>query len=169
MLKGGIDYMIENMSKEKTIFFAKAVQDGGNYTKVWIEKIINNFPDYSIVNVSEVEKQIIEDEKILSFKIFGGEWIDWENLYFFEKKYYFPLIDSCDIVIATEAWNHPRRGKYTTKVIVEMEYGLGIGKKVFGINIENWVIREITKDDLIKIRKEKEDEITFLKFLLRSL
>jgi hypothetical protein len=171
MLKGGIDYMSEDgkENKEKTIFFAKAIQDGSKFGTLWTEKVIDNFSDSSIIDISEVEKQIKEDEKNLSYKIYGSEWRSWEDLYESEKKYFFRLIDECDFVVSAEAWNHPRRGKYTAKVIVEMEYALSIGKKVLGINIEDWKFKEITKEDLVKIRKEKEDEITFLKFLLRSL
>ena len=161
-----------------TIFFAKSIQDHdtGNYIRKWKEKIAEAFPNSSIIDVSEVEKQIVEDGRMVgtveyvggSYK-YGKEWISWEDLYGLERKYYFPIIDRCDFVIAAEAWNHPRRGKYTTKVIVEMEYALLKGKKVFGINISDWAIKEITGDDLIKIRKEKEDEIVFLDFLRRSL
>lgn len=160
---------MESMKKE-SIFLAKAFQDsdGGNYIKTWKEKIEETFPDNSIIDVSKVEKKIIEDEKRDDYK-YGEEWKNWEILYQYEKKYFFPLILKSDIVIGAEAWNHPRRGKYTAKAIVEMEYALEIGKKVFGINISDWVMREITKEDLLTIKKEKEDEITFLKFLLRSL
>jgi hypothetical protein len=162
------------MSEERTIFFAKSIQDNdrGNYIRTWKEKIMDTFPNSSIMDVSEVEKRIIEDGRnvgnVDSYK-YGGEWRSWEDLYELEKKYYFPLIDKCDFVVAAEAWDHPRRGKYVCKTIVDMEYALGIGKKVFGINIEDWAIKEIVSNDLIKIKKEKEDEITFLKFLLRSL
>jgi hypothetical protein len=160
------------------IFFAKAIQDGlGNYIRIWMENITKNFDPCEIIDLSEVYKQINEDEKEISllssskreYKIYEGEWRSWEDLYFYEKKYFFPLIDSCDIMVSAEAWNHPRRGKYTAKVIVEMEYGLAIGKKVFGINIEDWTFKEITKEDLLKIKNEKENEIVFLDFLRRSL
>jgi hypothetical protein len=166
MLKGGIDYM----SKEKAIFFSRAFQEGGKYTDVWTKKIEENFSGSGIIDLSGVYKQLWEDKKgdAKGIPYFEG-WISWEELYNSEKRYFFSLIDICDFVVSSEAWNHPRRGKYTANVIVEMEYALEIGKKVFGINIEDWRFKEITKEDLIKIKKEKDDEITFLLFLLRSL
>lgn len=164
------------------IFFAMAIQDEKRgYVDIWTKKIIDNFGSHDkfgcgIIDISEVEKQIVEDEKGISlrfpgrvYKIYGGEWRSWDDLYFYEKKYFFPLIEKSDFVVAAEAWNHPRRGKYTAKVIVEIEYALSNGKKVFGINIENWVFKEITKEDFVKIKKEKEDEIIFVDFLRRSL
>lgn len=164
---GGVKMNEEKENKEKTIFFAMAIQDGGKFGEKWKEKIIDTFSDSNIIDLSGVYKQILHDDNGVPF--YGGEWRGWEVLYQYEKKYFFPLIDQCDFVVAAEAWNHARRGKYTAKVIVEMGYALGVGKKVFGINIENWEIREIIKEEFNKIKKEKENEITFLKFLLKSL
>lgn len=158
--------------KAKTIFFSRALQESGKYTDVWTKKIEDNYSDSSIIDLTDVYKQLwadIADTKGLGFPILGGGWKGWEELYNSEKKYFFPLIDKSDFVVAAEAFSHPRRGKYTVNVIAEMEYALLNGKKVFGINIENWTFKEITKEDLIKIKKEKDDEIAFLGFLWRSL
>jgi hypothetical protein len=151
------------------IFLAKAVQDDvrGNYLIMWKEKIKDTFSNSNIVDLIEVEKQIVKDDNGMPF--YGVEWRGWKVLYQYEKKYFFPIIDDCDFLIAAESWSHPRRGKYTARVIIEMEYALEIGKKVFGISISDWEIKKITKEDLIKIRQEKEDEIVFLDFLRRNL
>lgn len=162
-----------------TIFLAKAIQDGrtieraGLYTDIWVEKIKKYFDESEngvhIFDLKDVSTQIYEDEKGLSYKIYDGEWRGWDELYKSEKKYFFPLIEKSDIIIAAEAWNHPRRGKFTAKVIVEIEYALELGKKVFKIDINDWTFKEITKQDLLNIKKEKQDEITFIKFLERCL
>lgn len=164
---GGVKMNEEKENKEKTIFFAMAIQDGGKFGEKWKEKIIDNFGPCEVIDLNAVYKQILYDDNGVPF--YGGEWRGWEFLYQYEKKYFFPLIDECDFVVSAEAWNHARRGKYTAKVIVEMEYALLKEKKVFGINIEDWTFKEITKENIIDIKKEKENEITFLKFLERSL
>jgi hypothetical protein len=161
------------LMEKESIFLAKAIQDadGGNYIRTWKEKIVETFSSCSIIDLSEIEKQIVEDGNSVvegNYK-YGKEWRSWEDLYKLERKYFFSIIDDCDIVIVAESWNHPRRGKYTAKTIIEMEYALSKGKKVFGINIEDWKFKEITKEDLVKIKKEKDDEIIFVNFLRRSL
>lgn len=173
-------------------------RDRRGYVNVWIDKIKDHFNqfynynswriiDIDIIDIgedSDVWKRIREDDNTMSTMstiptsihdhnndniIYGGRWRDWNYLYEAEKKYFFPLIDSCDILVAAEAWNHPRRGKYTAKVIVDMEYAIKIGKPVYGINIDKWTIKELKKEDIETIRREKEDEIEFVKFLERNL
>jgi len=63
-----------------------------------------------------------------------------------ERKFFFPLIDDCDCVIAAPAWNHHRRGMFTDGVIIEIKYALSIGKKVFGV--VNGEMKQITMEDL---------------------
>lgn len=130
--------------KLNVVFFARAMQDyGTGYEKVWMDNINEAFSPCEIVDFDEVKKRISRADRN---KIYGKE------LYEFELKYFFPWIDKCDYIVAAPAWNHVRKGKYTAGVIIEIEYALGIGKKVFGI--VGTEMKRITAEDLKEIKGE---------------
>lgn len=131
----------------KLVFFARAMQDyGTEYEQTWIENI-----DANIISFNEVNELISKENK---YKVYG------KDLYEVERKYFFPLIDKSDYVVAAPAWNHTRKGQFTKGVIIEIEYALSIGKKVFGI--VNGIMKIITEEDIRKIKgDEKDDDIMF--------
>lgn len=121
------------MDSSKWVYFARSMKDYGTaYEKQWIDNISDN-----VIDISEAIKQIRKEDK---YKVYG------EDLYTVELKYFFPLIDKCDYVVAAPAWNHLRRGKFTAGVVIEIQYALSIGKKVFGI--VNGTMKQITEDDI---------------------
>lgn len=135
--------MNSEILEEKLVFFARAMQDyGTDYEQTWVENINEAFEQCKIVDFEEVKKRISNVDK---YKIYGKE------LYEFELKYFFPLIDQSDYVVAAPAWNHIRKGKYTAGVIIEIEYAISVGKKVFGL--VNGTMKQITTEDIVKIKE----------------
>lgn len=127
--------MNEN-GKLNVVFFARAMQDyGTDYEQTWIENI--EADSCSIIDFSKVNELINNDDK---YKVYG------KDLYEVERKYFFPLIDQCNYVVAAPAM---RRGQFTAGVIIEIEYALSIGKKVFGI--VDGIMKQITIEDLRKM------------------
>lgn len=105
------------------IFFALSMV---NYDKPFerqnLEKIKNIHGDsYEIISASEINKRILDSDKKKGFR-------------YIEENYFFKEIDKSDIVIGT--YNAISR-QFTIGVIVEMEYALMKGKRVFEMDLYN--------------------------------
>jgi len=107
-----------------SIFFARSKSDYGTpYELSWIDGIKEAWPDGEIIPFPEISPEDIEIEKRL-------------GILFIERKYFFPLIFDCDILVCAPVWNkviREKRGKYSLGVRLEIEYGLELGKKAIGM------------------------------------
>ncbi len=127
------------------IFFARFQTDfGSEYEKTWIDIINETWPGCEIIKFPHREEI---DNWISNNRIKNPiwEWSIWKE----EERFFFPLIDSCDILVAAPIWgggNRKNTGKFSLLVDLEIKYALNKGKRVIGlINNE---MRDIKKEDL---------------------
>lgn len=125
------------------IFFGRSLLDyNSQYDVEWIKGIKDAWPDSEIIEFPIIE----EGDK---HKIYGTKLRE------IEEKYFFPLIRECDLLVCVPLWNYDKenmrtkRGKYTEGVRMEIEYGLNLGKKTFGI-VEG-ELKNMSLEDLKKI------------------
>lgn len=125
------------------IFFGRSYLDyNSQYESDWIKGIKDTWPDSDII-----EFPIIEEAD--RHKIFG------KKLRYIEEKYFFPLIRECYLMVCIPLWNYnkenirTKRGKYTEGVRMEIEYGLSLDKKTFGI-VEG-ELKNMSLEDLKRI------------------
>jgi|CXWL01.1.fsa_nt_gi hypothetical protein len=125
------------------VFFGRSYLDyNSQYESDWIKGIKDAWPDSEIIEFPIIE----EDDK---HKIFGKKLRD------IEEKYFFPLIRKCDLMVCVPLWNYnkenmrTKRGQYTEGVRMEIEYGLNLNKKTFGI-VEG-ELKNLNLEDLKKI------------------
>lgn len=126
------------MCKDKKIFFAHSMHDyGTEKEKLWLENIRKYHHNADIISSNVISDQIDNNDRIKGLK-------------YVEEKYFFPIIDESDIVIAAPSWEMKR---FTIGVVIEMKYAISKNKKI-----------QIIEDDQIKeaydIRK-CEDTIAY--------
>jgi len=140
-----------------SIFFARSKPDLRTlYESSWIDNIKEAWPNGEIIPFPEIDHEDLEIERKL-------------GILYIERKYFFPLIDDCDIMVCAPAWNkvtREKRGKYTLGVRLEIEYGLELGKKVIGIingvygELKIMTLGDIKMEDINRKKFEKKfDEV----------
>uniref|UniRef100_A0A6M3M8R2 Uncharacterized protein n=1 Tax=viral metagenome TaxID=1070528 RepID=A0A6M3M8R2_9ZZZZ len=131
------------------VFFGRSYLDyNSQYEIEWIKGIKDAWPDSEIIEFPIIE----EGDK---HKIYGAKLRE------IEEKYFFPLIRECDLLVCVPLWNinysiskgslRTKRGQYTEGVRMEIEYGLNLGKKTFGIvegELKNLSLEDLKKIDL---------------------
>lgn len=126
------------MGENMKIFFAHSVYDyGTDKEALWLDNIKGYCPNAEIINSRDISDIINHDDRKYGLK-------------YVEEKYFFPIIDNCDMVIATSSWNMKR---FTIGVVVEMKYAISKNKKI-----------KIIEDDQIKEMddmRKYEDTIVF--------
>lgn len=101
-------------------FFGLSMADYGKpFEKKNLGIIENNLGELDILSASEINKRITEEDKKKGFR-------------FIEENYFFKEIDNSDIVIGTY---NARSRQFTIGVIVEMEYALMQGKRVYELDL----------------------------------
>ena len=78
-------------------------------------------------------KRLLKDIEIINPKdLPKPEHIKNNQLYKLEHEVYFPIINKCDVLIATRCWNRiNKRGKFSEGVLLEINYALAQNKKVY--------------------------------------
>lgn len=100
---------------EMKIFFAHSVYDYGSDIEMsWLNHLNKFYPDAEIINSRDISNRIDDQDRKYGLK-------------YIEEKYFFPIIDDCDLVIATSSFIMKR---FTIGVIIEMKYAIAKNKKV---------------------------------------
>ncbi len=108
------------------IFFAHSMRDYNTDKELsWLDYINGCYPNAEIINSRDISNTINSNDRKYGLK-------------YMEEKYFFPIIDNCDMVIATSSWTTK---KFTIGVVVEMKYAMSKNKKIR--IIENDQIREM--------------------------
>jgi hypothetical protein len=128
------------------IFFAHSMIDYGSDEEIkWLDNISKCYPGVEIINSRDVSDTINNDDRKHGLK-------------YVEEKYFFPIIDNCDMVIATSSWI---RKKFTIGVVVEMKYAMSKNKKIR--IIENYEIIEVDNiekyEDAVEYHIPGEDPV----------
>ncbi len=97
------------------IFFAHSMCDYGSEKEMsWLVFLNKYYPEAEIINSRDISDTINDEDRKCGLK-------------YVEEKYFFPIIDDCDLVIATSSWGMKR---FTIGVIIEMKYAIAKNKKV---------------------------------------
>lgn len=128
------------------IFFAHSMRDYGTDKEIiWLDNISKYYPGAEIINSRDISDTINNDDRKYGLK-------------YVEEKYFFPIIDSCDILIATSSWVMKR---FTIGVVVEMKYAKSKNKKIR--IIENDKIMEVGNigkyEDIVDYHIPGEDPV----------
>lgn len=103
------------------IFFSRSYVDyNTKYEEQCINKIKRSFQNCSVINFKEIKTKIYNGKLLLEL----------------EKKYFFPLIESSDIVITAKTKNSKYQklnNRYSKGVLLEIEYAKKINKQVTDI------------------------------------
>ena len=100
---------------EMKIFFAHSIIDYGTDKELsWLVYLNKCYPNAEIINSRDISDTINGEDRKYGLK-------------YMEEKYFFPIIDNCDMVIATSSWNMKR---FTIGVVIEMKYAITKNKKV---------------------------------------
>lgn len=122
---------------EMKIFFLHSRRDyKTEQEKLWLDIIRKYYPEDDIINSSDINDKIEDGDRIKGMK-------------YIEEKYFFPIIDCCDIMIVAPSWG---LGRFTVGVVVEMKYARLKGKKV--CMIEGGEIKEIDRNDIGKYEND---------------
>lgn len=128
------------------IFFAHSMRDyGTDKEMLWLDNVSKFYPGAEIINSRDISNIINDNDRMRGLK-------------YVEKKYFFPIIDNCDMIIAAPSWVMKR---FTIGVVVEMKYAVSKSKKIK--IIENDQIREMDNigkyEDMIEYHIPGEDPV----------
>lgn len=113
------------------IFFAHSVYDYDTEIEIlWLDNIKECYPGCEIISANIINNNINDDDREKGLK-------------YVEEKYFFPIIDKSNIVIAASSWKMKR---FTVGVVIEMKYAMLMGKIVK--IIENDKIRDVDIVDM---------------------
>lgn len=97
------------------IFFTHSMYDYGSDKEMsWLVYLNKFYPGAEIINSRDISDTINDGDRKCGLK-------------YVEEKYFFPLIDNCDLVIAASSWGLKR---FTIGVVIEMKYAIMKNKKV---------------------------------------